>query len=314
MAEIDQKIEDKPVKAWFASSGMHLAVKDIHLPCYVLENGQRVFDKAGVQKAMHYTGKSKDWLNEFLENIDRYAKLPDELLESIAANPAFETSSGEIRFALQPQLLAESCRVIATAKDAGFLYLSEYKYAKAAATIYELLQSHDAVMLIDYASGYDAYKFNYKEALGRRLCETTGSFSGWMKSFPDAFFDMLFELTGRSWKDTAGMQEVADFIYNAVYLRLEPGLLGELNQGKPRMKYGKGYALTSYNEHPDLQAYLISLRKLHKDSGGNYSTFMQLIDRTYPIKRLRTNPGEAEAQPTGIGAFTDTLKKVISRK
>ena len=51
--------------ARYGSDKTPLKLGELEIPCYVLENGMRVFSGRGIQKALGYESKSGQWMKSF---------------------------------------------------------------------------------------------------------------------------------------------------------------------------------------------------------------------------------------------------------
>lgn len=58
---------DRLLKSIYGSDKTPLKLGDLEIPCYVLEDGTRVFSGRGVQKAIGYDSKSGQWMKSFLQ-------------------------------------------------------------------------------------------------------------------------------------------------------------------------------------------------------------------------------------------------------
>lgn len=316
---------DKPLSIAFGSQSLKLKLDAIELPCYILENGLYVFPKDGIQKAMGYEGKSKNWLFEFLSHIGRLAKVNADFLEALSQNTLFEIASlkGDriIAQGIAPDLLIEACKTIVNAKNDGFLFVSELKFAKAAETILKNIADKDVYKRIDYATGFDLYKQNHKAFLFRAMkAKFDEEYFVWAKTFSDAFFEVFFKFKEWQWADLNNKaDEATDFIQEIIFSRLDNALLAELNNAKPRMKYRKENSPEEYLEHPKLQEYLQSVLAFMKASEGNDYIFMNLLNRSYPKQNEKTPLYPKEHDETESSKFSllnQALKKAAksSRK
>lgn len=57
--------ENKILVAKYGSDKTPLRLGNLEIPCYVLDNGMRVFSGRGIQKAIGYDSKSGQWMNSF---------------------------------------------------------------------------------------------------------------------------------------------------------------------------------------------------------------------------------------------------------
>src|SRR5688572_15108881 len=178
-----------PVAA-FGSETQKLKIGSFTFSCYLLENGRRLFLKNSIQKAFGYDGKSENWLFEFLMHINRLTPIEPVILEALGKDIVFQVKSGDgftKRVGISPNLFVEACRAIVTANDDGFLYMSEVRFAKTAESILAAIGDSDIEKLIDFATGYELFKQNHKDALSRYMVTNGSQYANWIKSFPDSF-------------------------------------------------------------------------------------------------------------------------------
>lgn len=315
----------KPYKILFGTESSKLKLDGLELQCYILEGGQHVIIIDSIQKAMGYKGKSKNWLFEFLMHINRLTLIDPALLEALARKIALEAAStvaGDIKYGIEANRFLEACQAIMKAKDEGFLYLSELTFAKAAEKILKSTEEKGIGKLIDFATGFELYKNNHKEALLRFYLKNSGQKSAvWLRSFPDDFFEMIFKFRGWNWRDlNINAQMVAGFLNDMVFSRIAPRLLEELEESKPKMKYRKKNTQEEYLEHPGLSTHLLGISALMTSSGKSLPIFEQLLTRTFPRQNELKFPGnethdiDLKKQDEKLSEFNETLKKALTQK
>src|SRR6478752_2430061 len=87
------KISQKILKAEYGSAKTPLILGNIKLPCYVLEDGIRVFSGRGIQKALGTTSTSGSWLTKFV-NSAMAPYLKTELLSKFNSPLIFKRPVG----------------------------------------------------------------------------------------------------------------------------------------------------------------------------------------------------------------------------
>lgn len=63
----DDLIDHSVLCAKYSSDKTPLHFGDVEVPCYVLEDGTRVFSGRGIQKAIGYESKSGQWMKSFIK-------------------------------------------------------------------------------------------------------------------------------------------------------------------------------------------------------------------------------------------------------
>jgi hypothetical protein len=305
----------------FGSEAQKLKIGPFTFSCYLLENGRRVLLKNSIQKAFGYDGKSENWLFEFLMNINRLTPVEPIILEALGKDIAFQVKSGDSfakKLGISPNLLVEACRTIVAANDAGFLYMSEVPFAKAAENILKSIGDADFEKLIDYATGYELYKQNHKDALARFLTADGNSYGNWIKSFPDGFFQTIFAFKGWNWKDlNENPEKTGAYINDIIFSRLDDELFEVLETTKPKMQYRKKNTPEQYLENQNLKAYMQTVIAFLRAADRNETIFEQLLTKSFPIRRNVTIAGQKkDANIVGVkfSAFSDSMSKALQRK
>lgn len=312
----------KTAIALFGSEAQKLKIGNVAFSCYLLDNGQRVLLKNSIPKVFGYEGKSENWLFEFLLHINRLTPVEPVILEALGKDIVFHVKSGENfskKMGISPNLFLEACRTIVKANLDGFLYMSEHRFAKAAENILKEIADADIEQLIDYATGYELYKQNHKDALARHMVANGHAFGVWVKSFSDSFFRNVFLYKGWGWKNlNTDADAFAAYLNDIVFSRIPDDLLAKLERSKPKMQYRKKNTPERYIEHPDLLAYLQTVSGLLKALENNESVFEQLLSRTYP--QVRNIGGTSVKKDVGQNAdapfnmFNDSIQKALHRK
>lgn len=313
-------METKLPTVAFGSESLKLKIGNASLTCFILDNGQRILTKNSVQKALGYDGKSENWLFEFLMNVNRLTPVEPVILEALGRDILYTTDSSTIRHAISPNLFVEACRAIVEANNDGFLYVSEQKFAKAAENIVTTIGDADIEKMIDFASGYDLFKHNHKEALIRSMqSENNQQYPIWVRSFPDYFLSAIFAFNNWTWKDLNEKSgTIGAYLNDIVFSRIDLPLFETLNSSKPKMKYRKQNTQEQYLENPDLKAYTSSIVALIRASERNETILEQLINKSFPKQRNLGNAAEKKDAGTTTGvklsAFNENLQKALLHK
>jgi hypothetical protein len=307
--------------AAFGSEAQKLKLESFTFSCYLLENGRRVLLKNSVQKAFGYDGKSENWLFEFLMHVNRLTPVEPVILEALSKDIAFQVKSGDgftKRLGISPNLFVEACRTIVAANEAGFLYMSEIPFAKAAENILKSIGNTDIEKLIDYATGYELYKQNHKDALSRSLTADGNPHANWIKSFPDSFFQTIFAFKGWSWKDlNENPEKTGAYINDIIFSRVDDDLFEALEATKPKMQYRKKNTPEQYLENQNLKAYMQTVIAFLRAADRNETIFEQLLTKSFPIRRNVTIAGQKkDANISGVkfSAFSESMSKALQRK
>ena len=310
-----------PIAA-FGSESQKLKIGTFTFSCYLLENGRRLLLKNSMPKAFGYDGKSENWLFEFLMHINRLTPVEPVILEALGKDIAFQVRSGEgfiKRLGISPNLFIEACRAIVKANDDGFLYMSEVRFAKAAENILDAIGDADIEKLIDFATGYELYKQNHKEALARFLVSTGNKHGIWTKTFTDAFFQNIFAFKGWGWKTlNENPEKVGGYLNDIIFQRIDDDSFELLQATKPKMRYRTKNTPEQYLEDPNLQTYMQTVIAFLKAAERNETIFEQLLTKSFPIRRTLSVAAQKKDASINTGvkfsAFSDSMSKALQRK
>lgn len=294
----DVIIEEKVYKAKFGSDKTPLHLNALELPCYVLEDGTRVFSGRGIQKSIGATSVSGSWLSRFVCTEPIKGFLTE--IKSGDSN-AFEKITSPIRFirnnaggsqsetyGYEATLLIDLCDAIIKAGELGFDIPDEY--VRNANVIVRATAKTGIIALVDEATGYDKEKTRAKDELQKFFATfLIAEAAKWIKSFDDVFFEDLYKMRGWTWtKTTKRPGVVGTWIKEIVYDRLGP-ILYELEKLNPKNDNGH----RSYKHHqflsrdvglPRLKQHLEAIHAIAVISNYEWNRFIVNLDRAYPRK------------------------------
>lgn len=271
----------------FGSNQLPLKIDSVYLPCYLLDNNQRVFTKNGIQKALGYDGKSEDWLLDLLTSIDKFSPISDDCISKYQTPILIANTRNEEEFIIENYdcfLFITICKIIINAKNDGYLSVNQLRYAKNAETILETISSENIVQLIDEATGFVFFKEQSKEFLQQFLIEKLNDTAFlWVKTLPDAFFEILFYLNQLDWKDLKENPLIlGKIIHEVVFSRQTDEIIQELRAKKPKRSYKRKHNNLQDNEHPALKEFVSNCLSLMKASGYQWNIFLQFLNKSYP--------------------------------
>lgn len=274
-----------------------LTLGDMHIPCAVLENGDRVISENGVNSTLGSSGGKSLKLRDNA-NFE-HGPLP-LFLSSKALHP-FITKVFSIED-LKPityldgdkesvgypaHILPKVCDVWLKARDAGVLQKSQIPKTVKADIMMRALAHIGITALVDEATGYqDARE---KDALAKIFEEFVAKeLQPWIKTFPDEYYKQLFRLYGYDYPNPKQKNFRPQFFgkvtNKVVYKKLAPELLPELK--KQSKKLGSKntrlhQTLTRDLGHPKLREHLgsiVTIMKLSKDKDN----FFEMVDKIHP--------------------------------
>lgn len=285
---------DRLLKSIYGSDKTPLKLGDLEIPCYVLEDGTRVFSGRGVQKAIGYDSKSGQWMKSFcnIKGLSPYFYAGDQSIAERLSNPIkfkrvdaggsqSDTNGYEVT------LLVDICSIIIDANRAGDF--DDTKIVRNADIIIRSVAKVGIIALVDEVTGYQQDKNRAKDELQKFLAQfISDEASRWVKTFNDSFFEMIYRMHGWSWTLTHRRPGVVGkWINDIVYERLAPVILTELQKVNP--KTDKGTRKDRHHQHltedvgrPKLKEYLAAVEALGRASGYNWAKFMQMLNAAFP--------------------------------
>ncbi len=222
---------------------------DITIPCYVLDNGERVFSLKGVVVGL--IGTEGGQLPEYLKISGLQDSLPADLRPDSDGNvPALfkfdTTASGvaKIAFGLSVEKFMDLCSAYSSAEDSGQLKTQRQKeIAKTANRLLRACSKVGIIALVDEATGYqyervrdasDFLQFKLKVFL-------TEEMRPWEKTFPDELWLEFGRLTNWSGPVTSRPKWWGKLVNELVYEYLDPDVAKWLRENKPKPRHGQNY-------------------------------------------------------------------------
>lgn len=284
----DLIIEEDVLRAEFGSDKTPLKLGSLELPCYVLENGVRVFSGRGIQNAIGAKTTSGSWINRFINSKPIQMNLLtgtfDRLNNPIPFKRNNAGGSQSITYGYEATLLIDLCNAIIDAGNDRHYGIDE-EYVKNATIIIRAVAKVGIIALVDEVTGYDKEKNRAKDELQNYLSQFISQEAAkWVKTFDDSFFEMLYRLHNWSWSKTHKHPGIVGYwINDIVYERLGPMVLTELKKAKGINGRGKLHQyLTTEIGHPKLKEHLASVQTLAKACDYNIIKFTQMLDTALP--------------------------------
>lgn len=292
-------VDEGPIlKAKYGSDKTPLKIGNLELPCYVLEDGTRVFSGRGMQKAIGSTSTSGTWLSRFVETSPIH-----ELLDEIRTgettslykmqHPLRFTRKGAggsqlDTYGYEATLLIDLCDVIIKAGEKG--YNISKQYIVNANIIIRAVAKTGIIALVDEVTGYDKAKERAKNALQQFLNQFIQEEAAkWVKTFNDQFFEDIYKMRNWTWTKTSQRPGViGQWITDIVYDRLGP-IVPKLEQLNPKNEHGN----RSHKHHqflsreiglPKLKEHLAAVHAIAVISNYNWDKFMLNLDKAFPKK------------------------------
>lgn len=237
--------ENKILLAKYGSDKTPLRLGNLEIPCYVLDNGMRVFSGRGIQKAIGYDSKSGQWMSSFckMEGVSSYLCAGDNSISERLSKPVkFKRNnaggSQSTANGYEVTLLVDICSAIIDANRAGVF--DNDAIVRNADIIIRSVAKVGIIALVDEATGYQYERENdeLQKILKAYISE---ELLPWQKRFPDIFYKELFRLNG--WDYTVnGIKKrpgiIGKWTNTFVYEELPNGVLEELKKKTPKSESG----------------------------------------------------------------------------
>lgn len=290
------KAENKKLpRATHGSAEHPLTIGDIHIPCYVLEDGTRVLSQRGLQTGIGMsTGGAEGGqrMAAFALSIAEKSKEIKELSASSAAiaerlkNPIkFNPGSGRAAHGYEATVLADLCDMILGARSAGLLQKQQEHIGAQAEILVRGFARVGIIALVDEATGYQ--RDRAKDALAKILeAFVAKELQPYVRTFPAEYYEEMFRLRGLPYPPDNPKfrpQYFGVLTNDVVYERLAPGLLDELKKKaqKDERKAHLHRRLTQEVGHPRLKEHLASVVTAMKLS-DDYKDFINKLNRIHP--------------------------------
>lgn len=261
-----------------------LLIGGVQVPCYVLDDGERVLSQRGFFDALGITSRGGE-MDRFisLANLDKY--LDADTVNALRSPLRMRSprAGGTLAFIYKAPLLIDVCNAVLTSYDRKTL---DKAYADAAVRAYVIVRAVAKVgiiALIDEATGYSRVEL-LQTLLQKFLRE---ELARWTKLFPDEFYEQLFRLRGWTWKGRSFNPPgiVAHYTKDFVYARLTPGILPELEKRNPIVGKGRRYKHTQFLTEdfgvPALNQHLATVLTIMRGS-NSWDEFKASMDKFLP--------------------------------
>lgn len=289
----DLIVKDSIIRAKYGSDKTPLKFGDLEIPCYVLEDGTRVFSGRGIQRALGSPSTSGTWLTKFINNgtlADKFDTGANSIKERINNPIQFvRNNAGGSQLATngyEATLLIDICSVIIDENRTG--NFNDIELVRCADIIIRSVAKVGIIALIDEATGYNKEKGKAIDELQKFLAGFIKEEAAkWVKRFPDSFFEDIYKMRGWTWENTTKRPGVVGLIIrDIVYERLGPMVRHELERLNPKNENGNRRAkhhqyLTDLG-NTKLSGHLEALHAIARLSNYDWVRFMEYVDKAYP--------------------------------
>lgn len=242
---MDRKLQNSKTKSigkkipQAAFSGT-LEVGNTSLPCYVLEDGRRIFSTKGMIESLGYKGNAN--ANEIFSNQTLVPFMAEH------GNPYndknitdFKTDRGSLAKGIDVEKFMDICHAYSEALDSGVLQGRNEHAAVKANIFIRACSKIGIVALVDEATGYqhvraeDALQFKLKLYLAEEM-------RAWEKTFPDALWIEFARLTDWDGVPTKNRPRYWGYlVMELIYRYLDPDVATYIKDNKPKPRKGQNY-------------------------------------------------------------------------
>lgn len=236
--------KDKILKAIHGSDKTKLNLGMVDIPCYVLNDGTRVFSGRGIQKAIGASATSGSWLNKFANDSPITPHLKTGVLDQLNNPIKFERpnagGSQSYTYGYEVTILIDICDAILESNKTGKI---DQNIVSNAQTIIRSVAKVGIIALVDEATGYQ-YEREKDELQKILKAYIAAELLPWEKRFPDEFYREIFRLN--KWEFTVTQIQtgqrpgvIGRWTKKYIYSVLPKGVLQALLNKTPRNEQGK---------------------------------------------------------------------------
>jgi hypothetical protein len=268
-----------------------LKIGKAEIPCYVLENEERILSTRGIMKSLGRTWRGRKYpgtqLPVFLE-AKNLTPFISEHLETVLTPKIFKTDKGAISEGFNAEILPIVCETYLAARDKNKLTPAQETIARNCDILMRGFARVGIIALIDEATGYQYDRD--RQALYKILeAYVAKELLPWAKKFPDEYYRELFRLRGWTYTPLSVARPVlvGKLTNILIYDRLPPGVKEELQRKNPkehrtgRRKHKYFQFLTEDIGIPHLDK-LLAVTIAFMKASSNWSKFMRLFNRAVP--------------------------------
>ena len=317
----------KLLKATHGSDKTPLVLGNMSIPCYVLEDGTRVFSGRGIQRALGANPNvSGTWLSKFV-NSSPLTPFIDPGIIALLNNPIpFQrpnaSGSQSSSNGYEVTVLIDLCDSILKANKSRGSVPSDI--VDNAELIIRSVAKVGIIALVDEVTGYqhDREKDELQKILKAYISQ---ELLPWQKRFPDIFYKELFRLndwdfTVKGIKKRPGV--IGKWTKTLIYEQLPPGVLEDLQKKTPKNTQLHRMLTLDVGE-PNLSAQIqqvVTLFQLSDNMQHMWQQFEKLKHRqsgqlelpfSFDENGHTVAPEEPIQEAVNLSHFNQSLKKAI---
>lgn len=270
-----------------------LRIASIEIPCYVLNDGQRVTIQGGVLKALGIAPGSGrkgegDRLTKFVTGKAINPFISNELMEMITHPMKFRVPpKGSLAYGYEATILADLCDAVLEARSQGLLHRQQEHIAAQCEILVRAFTRTGIIALVDEATGfqYDRLRDELQRILVRYISKELARYA---RVFEPDFYKHIHRLKG--WKydpaSTKRSHALARVTVDLAYDRIHPDLLKALKQarsekGKESQKLHQWLTTEPAGGHPRLKQHAEGVTAL-LSVARSWGEFSEWVDTRYP--------------------------------
>lgn len=295
-----------------------LEVGESSLPCYVLDDGRRVFSTRGMLESLGYKANAR----------------PSGIFGSKALAPAMAAHDNPVgepnviefnagsRFnakGYDVEKFMDMCHALSEALDRGQLSGQHIDAALKANAIIRASSKIGIVALVDEATGYqyvraeDALQFKLKLYLAEEM-------RAWEKTFPDALWIEFARLTQWDGQPTKNRPRYWGYlVMELIYRYLDPDIAQYIKENKPKPQKGQNYHQW-FNEDVGMKRLIEHINRVIGMAQGceTMDELKRKMKHRYggepiQLELFMNKPADAQEAATKIDMpFDDAMKRIAN--
>ena len=221
--------------------------ENLFIDCYVTDDEKRLLSLRGTARVMGLSGGGSGALARNLKANYLQPFLSPELHEWIQKVESKEIkrikNDGAAFIPFDATLLIDVCKAYNNAKVAGVFNGEQWeKQSDLADKLFALMSAVAKVGIIAFVDEITGYQFERDAKELQKLLSkyVAAEFLPWVKTFPDEFYEQMFQLRGWDYKGKAKTPYAGVLTNFLVYNRLPKGVIEELKRLNPVIK-NNGY-------------------------------------------------------------------------
>jgi P63C domain len=281
--------DEPPPKALFGAIDKPIRIANIEVPCFVLDNGQRVITMGGMTDTLNIARGGS--MKRGMSRLELFVS--GKLIKPFVSNDLHERVGNPIKFRIgrtvaygfDSDTLIDIAEAVISADVAGKLMLQQAGIAHQCRVITSSLTRIGLIALIDEATGYQTHRAHDEL---QRLLEAyiLPEHRPWTKTIPPEFIREMHRVYGWPYSpDNRGPRYAGKLVRQLIYEHLPKPVLPELDSRNPtnakyQRKLRHHQLLTEKTGLDHFRTQMISVMALLRASPDK-NTFKTLFRRAF---------------------------------